>query len=152
MKFFHRQDLSRLNDLHGFPVSLQNDTFRVHVLTDQEETVIQMAIVGRPNVGKSSLTNRLLGQDRTMVSDIPGTTRDAIDTEFTAEDGTVTPIDLPASDVLVYTLENGAKVIVRPSGTEPKMKLYISAKEDSAEKSDQLAEELEKATREAAGL
>ena len=48
-----------------------------------------MAIVGRPNVGKSSLTNRLLGQDRTMVSDIPGTTRDAIDTEFTTEDGTV---------------------------------------------------------------
>ena len=58
-------------------------------LSDLEEAVIQMAIVGRPNVGKSSLTNRLLGQDRTMVSDIPGTTRDAIDTEFTAEDGTV---------------------------------------------------------------
>ena len=55
----------------------------------QEETVIQMAVVGRPNVGKSSLTNRLLGQERTMVSNIPGTTRDAIDTEFTAEDGTV---------------------------------------------------------------
>ena len=57
--------------------------------SDQEETVIQMAIVGRPNVGKSSLTNRLLGQERTMVSNIPGTTRDAIDTLFTAEDGTV---------------------------------------------------------------
>jgi phosphoglucomutase len=77
---------------------------------------------------------------------------DILKHEHTAEDGTITPIDLPASDVLVYTLENGAKVIVRPSGTEPKMKLYISAKEDSAEKSDLLAEELEKATREAAGL
>ena len=54
---------------------------------DEEEHVIQVAIVGRPNVGKSSLTNRLLGQNRTMVSDIPGTTRDAIDTEF-AQDGT----------------------------------------------------------------
>ncbi|MBR3019612.1 MAG: ribosome biogenesis GTPase Der [Clostridia bacterium] len=56
--------------------------------TDDERHVIQLAVVGRPNVGKSSLTNRLLGQERTMVSDIPGTTRDAIDTEFTGPDGT----------------------------------------------------------------
>ena len=58
---------------------------------DAEETqahVIQLAVVGRPNVGKSSLTNRLLGQERTMVSDIPGTTRDAIDTQFEGPDGT----------------------------------------------------------------
>jgi len=55
---------------------------------EEEETIIQMAIVGRPNVGKSSLTNRLLGQERTMVSDIPGTTRDAIDTVFHTPDGT----------------------------------------------------------------
>ncbi len=58
-------------------------------VSEQEETVIQVAVVGRPNVGKSSLTNRLLGQERTMVSNIPGTTRDAIDTVFTAKDGTV---------------------------------------------------------------
>lgn len=56
---------------------------------EDEQNVIQMAIVGRPNVGKSSLTNRLLGQERTMVSSIPGTTRDAIDTTYVAEDGTV---------------------------------------------------------------
>ena len=55
---------------------------------DEETHVIQLAVVGRPNVGKSSLTNRLLGQERTMVSDIPGTTRDAIDTEFSGPDGT----------------------------------------------------------------
>ncbi|HNW85412.1 MAG TPA: ribosome biogenesis GTPase Der [Candidatus Limiplasma sp.] len=56
---------------------------------EQEEAdhVIQLAVVGRPNVGKSSLCNRLLAQERTMVSDIPGTTRDAIDTPFTDEDG-----------------------------------------------------------------
>ena len=60
--------------------------------TDEDEEdeghEIQLAVVGRPNVGKSSLVNRLLGQERTMVSDIPGTTRDAIDTRFTGEDGT----------------------------------------------------------------
>jgi len=57
----------------------------------EEEDIrpIQLAIVGRPNVGKSSLTNDLLRQNRTMVSDIAGTTRDAIDTLYTDEDGTV---------------------------------------------------------------
>lgn len=55
---------------------------------NEQQHIIQLAIVGRPNVGKSSLTNRLLGQNRTMVSDIAGTTRDAIDTMYTAPDGT----------------------------------------------------------------
>jgi len=52
-----------------------------------EEAPIQLAICGKPNVGKSSLTNKLLGQERVMVSDIAGTTRDAIDTRFTDESG-----------------------------------------------------------------
>ena len=56
--------------------------------TDETEP-INLAIVGRPNVGKSSLTNKLLGEKRSMVSDIAGTTRDAIDTLFTDTDGTV---------------------------------------------------------------
>lgn len=57
-------------------------------LDESETKPIQIAIVGRPNVGKSSLTNRLIGEKRTMVSDIPGTTRDAIDTLYTDNDGT----------------------------------------------------------------
>ena len=52
---------------------------------EEEEHTIQIAVVGRPNVGKSSLVNRILGQERYMVSDIAGTTRDAIDTAFTRD-------------------------------------------------------------------
>lgn len=48
-----------------------------------------VAIVGRPNVGKSSILNALVGEDRTIVSPVSGTTRDAIDTEYTGPDGEV---------------------------------------------------------------
>ncbi|MEA4849075.1 MAG: ribosome biogenesis GTPase Der [Clostridiaceae bacterium] len=53
---------------------------------EYDECTIKVAVVGKPNVGKSSLVNKILGEERVIVSDIPGTTRDAIDTPFAIED------------------------------------------------------------------
>lgn len=70
----------------------------VKALPDEADTQegvvpIRVAIVGRPNVGKSSLVNALLGDKRTIVSTIPGTTRDAIDTNLVFEGAPVTLVD-----------------------------------------------------------
>ena len=59
---------------------------------DDGETV-KIALVGRPNVGKSSLTNRILGEERSIVSDVPGTTRDATDTDVVVDGTLYTVID-----------------------------------------------------------
>jgi GTPase len=58
-----------------------------------DETAIRVAILGRPNVGKSSLLNAILGRERVIVSDVPGTTRDAIDTIFVRGDRTFVFVD-----------------------------------------------------------
>ncbi len=60
---------------------------------EDEDDIIKVAVIGKPNVGKSSLINKILGEKRTIVSDIAGTTRDAIDTYFENEEGKYVLID-----------------------------------------------------------
>lgn len=62
-------------------------------IESDESDSIKIAVVGRPNVGKSSMVNKILGYERVIVSDVAGTTRDAVDTPFTRNDKNYTIID-----------------------------------------------------------
>jgi GTP-binding protein len=93
---FHRlgiQDVFPLSAEHGMGIDdlLDHVTRSFHLEDAQdlsrvagqgEERVVNVAIIGRPNVGKSTLLNRLLNQERSIVTPVPGTTRDAVDAEF----------------------------------------------------------------------
>ncbi|MHC5269691.1 ribosome biogenesis GTPase Der [Enterococcus sp. LJL98] len=75
---------------HGLGLGDVLDEAVKHFQTEiepEEEGVIKFSLIGRPNVGKSSLINGILGEERVIVSDIEGTTRDAVDTEFVADNG-----------------------------------------------------------------
>ena len=61
--------------------------------TEEEEDRIKVAVIGKPNVGKSSLVNKILGEKRVIVSDVAGTTRDAVDSEFENQYGKYLLID-----------------------------------------------------------
>ena len=66
---------------------------RVTEAEDDDDDRIRVAVIGKPNAGKSSLVNRILGDERMIVSNIPGTTRDAIDSQLDNEFGKYTFID-----------------------------------------------------------
>lgn len=85
-----------ISALHGTGTGDMLDALIATLQTSAEEIEdesVKIAIVGKPNVGKSSLLNRLMGEERAIVSAIPGTTRDAIDTYLTYEGVPITLID-----------------------------------------------------------
>jgi GTPase len=99
---FHRLGLADpipLSAIHGYGTGDLLDRI-VHTLEELgasrpelPEDAVRVAILGRPNVGKSSLLNALLGRERVIVSEIPGTTRDSIDTVLTRDERTFVLVD-----------------------------------------------------------
>ncbi|HEY88265.1 MAG TPA: ribosome biogenesis GTPase Der [Thermoflexia bacterium] len=86
-----------ISAIHSFGVADLLDVVVAHLPAIEEEPVVEdavrIAFLGRPNVGKSTLFNTLLGQERAIVSPVPGTTRDALDTELVWEGEKIILID-----------------------------------------------------------
>lgn len=90
-------ELMTVSSIHGLGMGDLLDEIYDHfpdeVDEEYDEEVIKVAVIGKPNAGKSSLINKVLGEERVIVSDIPGTTRDAIDTYVENEEGKFVFID-----------------------------------------------------------
>ncbi len=90
-------DMQIISSVHGLGMGDLLDAIFEHFPedtdTEEDEDVIKVAVVGKPNAGKSSLINSILGENRVIVSNIPGTTRDAIDTHVEMDGQKYTFID-----------------------------------------------------------
>jgi len=91
-------DLIPLSSVHGTGTGDMLDAViealpEIPDQTDEDDELINVAVIGKPNAGKSSLINKILGDERLIVSDIAGTTRDAIDSHFENEHGKYNFID-----------------------------------------------------------
>jgi GTP-binding protein len=89
----HGNGIGEMLDALAGGIGVANDRERPVTGKDEKIPVLHLAIVGRPNVGKSSLLNRLLGEERAIVSPVAGTTRDSVDTLLETPDQTLRIID-----------------------------------------------------------
>ena len=91
------RDLIRMSSIHGSGsgdlLDACIDALGDWQDSDEEDDSIKVAVIGKPNAGKSSIINRMVGENRVIVSDIAGTTRDAVDTQVRNEFGNYTFID-----------------------------------------------------------
>ena len=90
-------DLIAVSAIHGHGTGDLLDAcvqyFPPEDMEEEEDDAIKVAVIGKPNAGKSSLVNKILGEERVIVSDVAGTTRDAIDSRFTNSKGSFVFID-----------------------------------------------------------
>lgn len=116
---------------------------------EEQERVFNVALVGRPNVGKSTLFNRLIGEERSVVHDMPGTTRDTIDTVVETELGTVRFLDTAGmrrrsrvdDDTEYYSVVRSLKTV----DTADVALLIIDASEGVTHQDQRLAERVDAA-------
>ncbi len=89
------QDYIKVSGEHGDNIYKLKELIdnNIPVYKEKEDSSIKFSIIGRPNVGKSSLVNAILNEERAIVSNVAGTTRDAVDTEFKYHDKLYTVID-----------------------------------------------------------
>ena len=146
-------DFYELGFEHMFPVSAEHNLgfkelldYMTSTMNENEEiddSILKFAIIGRPNVGKSSLINALLNEERAIVSDIAGTTRDAVDTRFTYDKKDYIVIDTAGmrkkgkiyEDIEKYSLLRSLKAIERSNVCV----LVIDAKEGIIEHDKHIA-------------
>jgi GTP-binding protein len=126
---FHRfgyEDVFAVSAEHGAGVGDLLDAILEHLpvveAVERQQNEINVAIIGRPNVGKSSLINKLLGQERVIVSPIPGTTRDAVDTVLETKDEEGNPIKLRLIDTA------GIRRKGKTTGMEEKLSVVMARK------------------------